>query len=352
MTTQTSIPADNQTSLGRVLSYLKGEKPQRIAAFPLILNHAARVLGVPVGQYNRNGKLMGQAHVAAWKKYGHDLILIFSTTSTLAEAMGTKMKFFDEDAPQIDEPLIKQHSDISKVKVPDFKKDGRLAVYLEATEICVAEVGSEVCVSTVFGGPFTTAAALYPVELLTRDLIKNPKWVHELLEICTQAGIKFIDEIFARKALPIIVEPIGSGSLVSPRHFHEFVAPYLKRLADHVHKTGGGMPAALHICGKTTPNFKVMLEADFDIWSLDAVDMAEAKKAAGHRVVLIGNVTPANMLKNTAEEVDAEAKAICGKMGDLGGFILGSGCEVPINTPPANVEALINAARKYGRCDG
>jgi uroporphyrinogen decarboxylase len=34
------------------------------------------------------------------------------------------------------------------------------------------------------------------------------------------------------------------------------------------------------------------------------------------------------------------------------GFILGSGCEVPINTPPENIDALIMAARKYGRYDG
>lgn len=351
MNTTATIPADTQGSLERVLCYLKGEKPQRVACFPLILNHAARVLGVPVGVYNRDGKVMGNAHVAAFRRYGNDLILIFSTTSTLAEAMGTKMKFFDEDAPQIEEPFLKQHSDISKLKLPDFSKDGRLPVYMEATEICVKEVGSEVVVSTVFGGPLTTAAALYPVELLTRDMIKNPAWVHELLEICTQAGIKFIDEILKRGALPIIVEPIGSGSLVSPRHFKEFVAPYLKRLADHVHKTGGGMPAVLHICGKTTPNFKAMLEADFDIWSLDACDLGEAKASAGHRVALVGNVIPANLLKNTPEEIDAEAREICEKMGDKVGFILGSGCEVPINTPPENVDALINAARKYGRYD-
>lgn len=351
MNTTAAIPADTQGSLERVLCYLKGEKPQRVACFPLILNHAARVLGVPVGVYNRDGKVMGNAHVAAFRRYGNDLILIFSTTSTLAEAMGTKMKFFDEDAPQIEEPFLKQHSDISKLRVPDFSKDGRLPVYMEATEICVKEVGSEVVVSTVFGGPLTTAAALYPVELLTRDMIKNPAWVHELLEICTQAGIRFIDEILKRGALPIIVEPIGSGSLVSPRHFKEFVAPYLKRLADHVHKTGGGMPAVLHICGKTTPNWKAMLEADFDIWSLDACDLGEAKASAGHRVALVGNVIPANLLKNTPEEIDAEAREICEKMGDKVGFILGSGCEVPINTPPENVDALINAARKYGRYD-
>jgi uroporphyrinogen decarboxylase len=349
MKTVNSIPADTQTSLERVLCYLKGEKPQRVACFPLILNHAARVLGVPVGKYNRDGKTMGKSHVAAFRRYGNDLILIFSTTSTLAEAMGTKMAFLDEDAPQISEPFIKDRSDLAKVKVPDFSKDGRLPVYMEATEIAVEEVGSEVCVSTVLAGPLTTAAALYPVDLLTRDLIKNKAWVHELLDICTQACLKFIDEILKRKSLPIIVEPIGSASLISPIHFKEFVAPCLKRLSDHVHKNGGGLPAALHICGKTTPNWKAMLEAEFDMWSLDNVDLGQAKASVGHRVVLIGNVTPANLLKNTPEEVDAEAKIICEKMGDLKGFILGSGCEVPINTPPENIDALINAARKYGR---
>ena len=348
----TNIPADNQTSLERVMAYLQGKNPQRIACFPLILNHAARVLGVPIGTYNRNGEIMGKSHVAAYKRYGNDLILIFSTTSTLAEAMGTKMVFFDEDAPQIDVPLVRELDDIKRVKVPDVTKDGRLPVYLEATELAVGEVGSEVVVSTVLAGPFTTAAALRPIDLFTRDLHKNKEWVHQLLELCTQAGIRFIDEILKRKSLPIIVEPIGSASLVSPAHFREFVAPYLKRLADHVHATGGGMPAVLHICGKTKANWQPMLEADFDIWSLDNVDMGEARQAAGHRVALVGNVVPANLLKNIPEQIDAEAKMVCEKaMGSPRGFILGSGCEVPIETPPPNVDALINAARKYGRFD-
>ncbi len=351
MSTTSSIPADTQSSLERIICYLKGEKPQRIACFPLVLNHAARVLGVPIGKYNRDAKTMAKAHVAAFRRYGNDAILIFSTTSTLGEAMGTKMQFFEEDAPQISEPLIKERSDLKRVKVPDFNKDGRLPVYLEATELAVKEVGSEVCVSTVFAGPLTTAGALYPVDQLTRALIKNKAWVHELMEICTQAGIKFIDEILARKALPLIVEPVASASLISPVHFKEFVAPYLKRLTDHVHKNGGGLPAVLHICGKTTANWNAMLEAEFDMWSLDNVDLGQAKAVAGHRVVLVGNVTPANMLKNTPEEIDAEAKTICEKMGDRRGFILASGCEIPFNTPPENVDALVNAARKYGRFD-
>ncbi|MBJ6726233.1 uroporphyrinogen decarboxylase family protein [Geomesophilobacter sediminis] len=347
------IPQDTQTSLERVLSYLQGVNPQRVACFPLILNHAARVLGVPVGKYNRNGETMGKAHVAAFRRYGNDLVSIFSTTSTLAEAMGTTMEFFDEDAPQIAGQPIQEYDDIKKINVPDFRRDGRLPVYLDATELAVSEVGSEVVVGTILAGPFTTAAALRPLDFFVKDLYKNPEWVHQLLEICCQAGIAFIDQILARRALPIIVEPIGSGSLVSPRHFKTFVAPYLKRMAAHIHENGGGLPAALHICGKTKPNLEAMLGADFDLWSLDAVDLGEARQIAGERVTLIGNVSPANLLKNSPEEIDAEAREVCAKaMGNPRGFILGSGCEVPINTPPANIDALINAARKYGRFDG
>jgi uroporphyrinogen decarboxylase len=352
MRTLVNVPTDTQNSLERVVSYLKGEHPQRVACFPLILNHAARVLGVPVGVYNRDGGVMGRAHVASWRRYGNDIITVFSTTSTVAEAMGTKMKFFDEDAPQIDVPPLADGYDFSRIIVPDPERDGRLPVYLEATEYCVMEVGSEVVVSTVLGGPFTTAAALRPLDLMSRDLYKDKEKVHELLEICLQANLRFIDAILAKGGLPFVVEPIGSGSLVSPGHFTEFVAPYLKRVADHLHAAGAPL-AGLHICGKTKPNWKVMLDADFDLWSLDAVNLAEAKEAAGHRVVLVGNVVPANLLKNTPEQIDEEAKGVCKKMLDSPcGFILGSGCEVPINTPPENIDALIMAARKYGGYDG
>jgi len=351
MNTTVAIPADTQTSLERLMCHLKGEKPQRIPCLPLIGAHACRVLGITIGEYCRNGEVMGRSHVAAWKRYGNDLILIGGTGPTLAEAMGTKLKFFDEDLPQIDKPFIRQHSDLSRVKIPDFSSAGRLPVYMEAIELCVAEVGSQVAVGSIISGPLTTAAALYPVELLTRDMIKSPEWVQDLMEICTQTCMKFIDEALKRGALPFIGEPVGSASMVSPRHFHQFVAPYLKRLSDHIHKYGGGLPAGLHICGKTKPSWTAMLEAEFDIWSLDAVDLGEARKAVGHRVALMGNVVPANLLKCTPEQIDAEVREVCEKMGDMSSFILSSGCEVPINTPPENVDALINAARKYGRLD-
>src|SRR6266568_3619514 len=125
-----AIPADTQNSLERVVCYLQGVNPQRIACFPLILNHAAKVLGVPVGKCIQDAELFGKAHVAAHRRYGNDLITFLSTTSTLAEAMGQKMNFIEDDAPQLADPLVKELDDIKRVKIPDFTRDGRMPVYL------------------------------------------------------------------------------------------------------------------------------------------------------------------------------------------------------------------------------
>ena len=129
------IPEDTQTSLERVLSYLQGVNPQRIACFPLILNHASRAINVPVSKCIQNAELFGKAHVAAYRRYGNDLITFLSSTSSLAEAMGQKMNFIEDDAPQLADPLVKQLEDIERVKIPDFSSDGRLPVYLGATEL-------------------------------------------------------------------------------------------------------------------------------------------------------------------------------------------------------------------------
>jgi uroporphyrinogen decarboxylase len=100
--------------------------------------------------------------------------------------MGTRMQFSTTMLPDSGTP-IKELEDIDRVRFPDFSRDGRLPV-LEATDIAVAEVGSEVCVSTVLAGPFTTAAALRPIEHFIKDLYKNREWVHRLLDLCCRAG--------------------------------------------------------------------------------------------------------------------------------------------------------------------
>ena len=64
-----------------------------------------------------------------------------------------------------------------------------------------------------------------------------------------------------------------------------------------------------------------------------------------------GNVPPVDVMKEgTIDEVIASCRECLEKCADNpAGYILNTGCQLPIGTPKANVEAFIYAARKYGR---
>lgn len=339
--------ADTMNSKQRMVSLVRGGLTDRVPAAPLIHNHAARVLGVKVSEYNRDGGLMGRAHVAAWEKYGHDLIWLFSTTFTVAEAMGTQMYFPEDDAPQVDVPVCQSPHDVHKVKVADPRRDGRLPVYLEAVRHCVEQVGNQVLVGCVFGAPLTTAVGLRGTEDLIRDTYRNPALVEELLRLAMESALRMLDAVVDAGGIPVLVEPVGSGSMISPAQFQQFVLPYLRPIVDRAHERG--VPVVLHICGKTDMTVDLMAESGADILSVDKIDMVAAHRKVGDRCILLGNVkSPEIMLKGTPEQVDAEARALITNLAGRGrGFVLSSGCEIPLATPPENVLALIEAARKY-----
>ena len=142
---------------------------------------------------------------------------------------------------------------------------------------------------------------------------------------------------------------MATGSVLGRRQFEEFALPYLKPL--HAHIAARGFPVVLHICGQTARTLDPMAESGAALLSLDDISMAEARDRVGGRVALMGNVRPAQtLLKGKPEDVLREVRDLC----DIGrkcqaGFIVGSGCEVPIASPPENIDAMMAGVREYGR---
>lgn len=343
------VPVDTMTPKERVLGMLQGRKADRIPSAPLLLNHCSRVTGVTISTFNSDAGVMGEAQVRAWERYGHDMPLMFTTTSTVAEAMGTKLFFPEDDAPWVDKPLVEKPEDMDKVKVADPWHDGRLPVYLEAARHVIREIGDKVFVGCIFAAPFTTAAHLRGTETLIRETYKNPGLVNALLELAKSSALNMIDALAEIGVVPVIVEPVASASLISPRQFEKFALPHLTEIVERAHQKGS--PICLHICGKTLPIIEMMAATGADILSIDQIDMKAMKDLVGDKTCLLGNVKPAEtLLKGTPEMVMAEVKEIIEKAGDSSrGLIVSSGCEVPFNAPPENIDALLNAARIYGQ---
>jgi uroporphyrinogen decarboxylase len=85
--------------------------------------------------------------------------------------------------------------------------------------------------------------------------------------------------------------------------------------------------------------------------SVDRIELHEAREKIRDSVCLMGNVKPTEtLLDGTPESVRAEAlRCLEECRNSPRGFILASGCEVPIETRPENVMALIQVARECAR---
>lgn len=340
---------DEMTPKERLQAILQGKEVDRLLVSPLILNFASKSLDLTVRDFCTNGKNMGNANIACFKKYRHDIVYIFSTTSTLAEAMGTRMYFPEDDSPQVEIPLIQTREDLKKLRPVNPEKDGRLPVYLEAIKRCVDAIGNDVFIVPVIGAPFTTSAALRGTEVFIKELYTDPELVHTLMSVTTQSVKNLIDAYVKAGGVPVTVEPVATGSMISERHFREFVLPYLKEVYTHIHSYN--LPGVLHICGKISRVIQCMAESGADILSIDNIDLLEAKELVGEKVCLMGNVSPADgMLKGNPEIITAMVKDCVAKAANNPkGYVVATGCEVPIRTPHENMVAFLEAGRRFAR---
>jgi uroporphyrinogen decarboxylase len=329
----------------RIGNFLAGKPIDRVPCVPLILNHCARVLGVKVSQYATDGVVMGRANVAAYRRYGHDLITIFTDTAILAEALGTRLKFPDDDAARVDRPAVADPADADRLPRVDARTAGRLPVLLEAVRHCVAEVGDEVFVACCYPSPFTVAATLRGTAVLARDLIKNPGLADAILEKSTVLVEDFAEAVAELGGIPALVDPVATGSILSPAMFERFALPTNRRALAKIKSLG--FPTILHICGRTSGVISLMADTGAAVLSVDVIELAEAKAKVGSRVCLMGNVRPTQtLLGGTPDDVRREARQCMADAGDNpGGFILATGCEVPLSTPPANLDALMEVAQ-------
>lgn len=345
-----AIPVDKMTPLERRDAYFRHLPYDRIPCNPSIGDHAATVLGVSVAEYHQLPQIMARAQVAAYRLYGHDAVGVGPGSTGIAEAVGSKVRFPEQSTPLIWQNVIQRKTDLDNLTIPDPHTGGRFGIFLEALEILKETVGQEVPVSLTLGGPVSTAGGLIGTETLLRVFRKDPEFAHRLLRFALDATLPFVREV-ARLGVSFgIVDPVSSGSLLSPAFYTEFAQPYQTELIREI--KGLGSSAMLHICGDTSKNWVQMAGTGANVLSLDnRVDLAEAKREVGDIVALAGNVNPYDsMFLGKPKDVEADALSCIRKGFDCkAGYVLAMGCGLPIPTPQENVHALMNAARKHGR---
>ena len=341
--------ADLMTPIERLAAYSRGQTIDRLPCVPIVGNTAARVIGARISDFKGDGKLVARAHIEAYKLFRYDIVRIFTDLYTQAEAMGAKVYYPVDETAYLEEPAITDIAEIDSLQPANPYKDGNLPHHLEAMKIALDEIGKEVSVTGAVTCPFTNASFLIGTENLVRLMLKEPQAVHRLCELSLETNLRYVKAIIDAGCTPSLTDAMSSCSVISPRQFEEFSFPYLKRLIEYIHLSGKSV--TLHICGKTSRIWDLMLKAGADCISIDNdADLGEAKQKVGSKVRLMGNVRPSEvMLQGTVNGVRNEVYGCVRKAYDNpNGYIVASGCSLPTETPFENIKAMLDTVREIG----
>ena len=137
----------------------------------------------------------------------------------------------------------------------------------------------------------------------------------------------------------------SSATFLSPSMFEEFAWPGFKGMVERFHEAG--ILTVLHADGNWDPMIPYFTQLPKGSLHLELDGSTDIEKAydtlCGWQSVR-GDVPATMMCKGTPDEVSAYCEKLI-KMGMKGGFMLGSGCEVPMNAKPENIKAMIDSVR-------
>jgi len=323
----------------RVLATLRGEPVDRLARMPITMMFAADQLGVSYGQYANDYRTLVDAQLFTAERFAFDHVSVISDPAREAADCGALIRFFDDQPPAVDETaaLLADKGRLKSLAMPDPLGGGRMHDRVRAAALFREKAGGQLAIEGWVEGPCAESADLRGINHLMLDFFDDPAFVRDLFEFTLNLGLQF-----AKAQVEAGVDIIGVGdaaaSLVGPQIYEEFVLPYEKRLVDGLHALG--TKVRLHICGNIKRILTAIGSLGCDMVDIDSkAALADARQLMGAEQVLAGNIDPVRVLRNGTPESVASAIKECHR--EAGShYIIAAGCEVPRDTPPANVHAM------------
>jgi uroporphyrinogen decarboxylase len=260
------------------------------------------------------------------------------------------LAFGPESTPAPIEGPIKTPADLKKYVPPDPEADDVLGHLPEV----IARCKGKKAISAICRDAFFNAAFLRGTTQFLMDMIDNPRLVHELIDLTLSYDIRAMQRMVAAGAEVIVFGDDyadKNSTLMSPRHFREFILPGLKRCVDAAHAAGA------YVVKHTDGNIMGVLDdiVDTGIDALNPIepqagmDIGLLKQKYGHRIALIGNIDCGYLLcQAPVDEVRHVTRETIAAAAPGGGFCLSSSNSIHSSVRPENYLAMIETLREAG----
>ena len=311
----------------------------------------------PFRHRSETPEIATELSLQCWREFGVDGVIMFSDILTPLPALGVEFDVIKGKGPRIEDTLrtdarIAQFAATAKA----FDPGAQLPFVGETLRNLKAETEGKTTLVGFVGAPWTLAA--YAVEgkatrhaLEIKRLMRDePALAHKLLDATADAVAAYaVHQIDNGAQLVQVFE--SWAHQMNPVDFEAFSKPYALRVAAAVREAHPDVPVLFFANGGSAyldRQKDMASDAHYSGLSMDwSCDMARARSVFGDGAVLQGNVDPALLLGDAAT-VDRAVRDCIAGAGGPGKHILNLGHGVLQPTPEANVQAFVDAAKKYG----
>jgi uroporphyrinogen decarboxylase len=262
--------------------------------------------------------------------------------------MGMALEFPEKQGPILSDP-IRNKSAVDRLIVPDTEDD--MPFIIETIKILREKLKNKVPLIGFSGAPFTLAT--YMIEggssknfIHTKKMMfQNNRLFHYLMDKLTLTVTSYLSAQIGAGVQAVQIFDTWAGVL-TPFDYKESVLPYVKKTVSELKKQGVPIIYFAHDCAGTLKEIK---KSGADVIGIDwKIDMADAIKKLGKKVVVQGNLDPCALFLSK-EEIEERVKDILWKGEAAKGHIFNLGHGILPETPVGNAIAMVEAVHKYGR---
>jgi len=283
-------------------------------------------------------------------RYPLDAAILFSDILTIPHAMNLGLEFEAGEGPSFERP-VRTPADIDKLGVPDPGRE--LKYVMDAIARARRELAGRVPLIGFAGSPWTVAT--YMVEggssktfgLIKRMMYESPRELHRLLELLAKATILYLNAQIAAGAQAVMLFDTWGGVL-TPAQYEEFSLRHMAQVVDALTRKSDGRRVPNIVFTKGGGAWLAKIAAiGCDALGVDwTTDLSEARRTAGGRVALQGNLDPSALFA-TPEILRSETLRVLDSYGAGPGHVFNLGHGITPDVDPDRVALLIETVHNY-----
>lgn len=316
------------------------KKTMPVLSFP-----GMQIIGANVDQLVHSGELQAKCMKAIADRYDTAAAVSLMDLSVESEAFGSAVRFTEEEPPAVTDCIVETIEDARNLKVPAVGT-ARTAECIKGIELVSQMITDRPIFAGVIG-PFSLIGRLMDMQKVMINCRREPALLHILLEKAAEFISGYIAAMKKAGANGVVIAEPAAG-LLAPKFNKEFSIPYVEKIREE--NEDENFLIIYHNCGNTIPLLQDIVEnTKFRVLHLgNAIDIEEALKIVPERIMVMGNVDPANVFRmGTPEIVRNATQSLLEQCSVYPHFAISSGCDLPPTTPLENLDVYFDTVAAF-----